>query len=116
MDKDRFCVDIDSTFYDAMQVIENIRERGVIIMDNDKVCGVLTLGDIIRALVEGRNIYAKIDKLYTPNFLYLQEYDLEKAFEIFKKRNLSLIPVIDKEYHLVDVIIPRDIMHRLHFE
>ncbi len=116
MEKDKFCVDINYTLFDVMEVIESIRERAVVILSEDKVCGVLTLGDIIKALSEGKNMYARIEKLYNPHFSYLKEYDLKKAFEMFKIRNYSLIPVIDDEYHLINVITPRDIMTRLHFE
>lgn len=116
MDKEKFCVDIDYTIFDVMGVLEKIRERAVIILSGDKVCGVLTLGDIIKALSEGKNMYARIEKVYNPHFVYLAEYDLEKAFEMFKKSNFSLIPVIDDEYHLVQVITPRDIMNRLQFK
>lgn len=116
MEKDKFCVDADSTIKDIMLVIESIRERGVVVIEENKVCGVLTLGDIIRALAEGMNTYAKITKIYSSNFIYLKEENLEEAFEIFKAKNISLIPVIDNEYHLISVITPRDVMSKAHFE
>lgn len=112
MDKERFCVGINATIFDAMNVVERIRERGVIIVDDGKVCGVLTLGDIIKALVEGKNIYAKIDKTYNPNFFYLNDCDYEKAFKIFTERNISFIPIVDKDFHLKDVITPRDVLSK----
>ena len=110
------CVDSNKTIKEVMELIELYRERGVIIVESDKVCGVLTLGNIITALSEGKTIFSKISNIYTTNFIYLNSFDYKKAFEIFKKKNLSFIPIIDKEYHLLGIITPRDIMDRVRFE
>jgi mannose-1-phosphate guanylyltransferase/mannose-6-phosphate isomerase len=111
MDKERFCVSIKYTLLEVMNVIETIRERGVVVLgDNGKVYGVITLGDIIQALVEGKTIYASVEKLIKPSFIYLNEINYHKAFEIFQQKNISFIPVVDKDNRLIDVITPRDVM------
>ncbi len=111
MKKEDFCVTIKYTLLEVMNVIETIRERGVVVLgDTGKVVGVLTLGDIIHALVDGKTIYAPIEKIIKPSFIYLTEVDLRQAFKVFKQKNISLIPVVDKDNHLVEVITPRDIM------
>ena len=111
MNKERFCVNTKYTMLEVMNVIETIRERGVVILgDNGKVYGVITLGDIIQALVEGKTVYASIEKLTKPSFIYLNEVNYRKAFEIFQQKNISFIPVVDNDNYLVDVITPRDVM------
>lgn len=109
------CVNPDYTIKEVMELIELHRERGVVIVDNNKVCGVLTLGNIITALSEGKTIFSKISNIYNPNFIYLNSFDYKKAFEIIKKKNISFLPVIDKDYHLLGIITPRDIMSRVQF-
>lgn len=116
MEKEDFCVTTKYTLLEVMNVIETIRERGVIVLgETGKVIGILTLGDIIHALVEGKTIYAPIEKLIKPSFIYLNKVDLKQAFKIFKQKNLSLIPVIDKDNYLVEVITPRDVMEHTVF-
>lgn len=110
------CVTPEYTIKEVMDVIEKNRERGVVIVEYDKVCGVLTLGNIISALSSGRNLYSKINDIYTRDFIYLNEFNYEKAFEIFKKRNLSFIPVIDGAFKLLGLITPREVMERLTFK
>ncbi|MFC1827289.1 CBS domain-containing protein, partial [Thermodesulfobacteriota bacterium] len=81
MNKDDFCVTTNYTLLEVMGVIETIRERGLIVLDeNDKVQGVLTLGDIIHALVEGKTIHSSIEKLIKPSFIYLDKKDYKQAF------------------------------------
>lgn len=117
MNKENFCVTPQYTLLEVMNVIETIRERGVIVVgENGKVYGVLTLGDIIHALVEGKTIYVPIEKLIKPSFIYLNKVDFHQAFIIFQQKNISLIPVIDKDNHLVDVITPRQVMKFVVFD
>ncbi len=111
MDKQEFCVSIKYTMLEVMNVIERIRERGVVVIgESGKVCGLITLGDIVKALVEGKTIYAPIEKLVKPSYIYLNAVDYQKAFSIFQAKNISLIPVIDQDGFLQSVITPRDIM------
>ena len=109
------CVDPGYTVKETMDVIESHRERGVVVVEFGKVCGVLTLGNIISALSNGRDIFSKIADIYNPNFVYLQSFDYERAFEIFKNKNLSFIPVVDNDFHLIGIITPREIMAMVTF-
>lgn len=107
------CVNSNYTIKEVMELIELHRERGVVIVESDKVCGVLTLGNIITALSEGKTIFSKIYNIFNPNFIYLNDFDYKKAFELFKQKNISFIPVVDKDFHLLGIITPRDIFDRV---
>lgn len=110
MDKKDFCVTRDYTILEVMQVFERNKERGVVVLGEEgKVCGFLSMGDIIYSLVDGKNMYSHIGQICNSAFIYLREKDYGKALEIFKKRNISLIPVVDEEMHLTDVITAREL-------
>lgn len=110
MDKKDFCVTRDYTIREVMQVFERNKERGVVVLGEEgKVCGFLSMGDIIYSLVEGKNVYSHIGQICNPSFIYLQEKDFNKALELFKKRNISLIPIVDDDMQLVDVITAREL-------
>lgn len=110
MDKKEFCVTRDYTIMEVMQVFERNKERGVIVIGEEgKVCGFLSMGDIVYALVDGKNMYSHIGQICNPSFIYLQEKDYKKALNIFKKRNISLIPVVNESMELTDVITAREL-------
>lgn len=93
-----------------MHTFERNRERGVIVLnDIDKVCGFLSMGDILEALAFGKSMYSYIEQIYNPSFLYLKEKDYKDALRIFKERNISLIQILNQEMRLVDVITARDL-------
>ena len=117
MDGKSFCVASQSTLTDAINVIETIRERGVVIINaEDRVIGVLTLGDIIRILSRGGSMYSRIDKYMNRSYIYLFEHDLEKAFKLFQEKNLSFIPVVTEDHQLCSVITPREVMRYCVYE
>lgn len=112
-----FCVTENYTIKEVMDTLERIRERGVIVVnETGKVCGVLSQGDIIKALAQGRGMFSRITSIYSTSFMFLNERNMEKAFEIFKRKNLCLIPIIDKDYHLEDVLTSRDLLRYASFE
>ena len=112
-----FCVTREYTIMEVMQVIERNKERGVVIVgEGNKVCGFLSMGDIIYALVNGKNMYSHVGQICNPAVIYLKERDLKKALEIFKKKNLSLIPVVNDDMELTDIITPRELLGMLEWK
>lgn len=109
MEKEEFCVTQNYTIMEVMQVFERNKERGVIVIgDKGKVCGFLSMGDIIYALVGGKNMYSHIGQICNPSFIYLKKKDYSKALKLFQERNISLIPVIDDDLRLTDVITAKE--------
>jgi len=110
MDKNDFCVTKDYTIMEVMHVFERNKERGVVVVgESGKVCGFVSMGDIIYALAGGKDMYAHIGQICTSSFIYLKEKDYKDALKLFQKRNISLIPVIDDEMQLVDVVTAKEI-------
>lgn len=117
MEAKRFCVPENSTIFEVMNVIESIRERGVIaVNENGKVIGIITLGDIVGALAGGFSMYSLAGKIINTSYIYLKEFDLRKAFDLFQERNLSLIPVLNEDFELAGVITPREVMRKAKFD
>lgn len=114
---DYMCVSLKETLFTAMSFIKKNKQRCVLIKnEEEKVIGVLSQGDIAAALLNGVDPYTHVETIAAPNFLYLNERDMEKAYTIFKKKNLTLLPVLDKDYHLTDTITLQDIYQYLEKE
>lgn len=102
---DKYCIRKDYTIKEAIEKIDAHHQRVAIVLNsNDRVIGVVSQGDIIRALCKGKNMYSLVEGIIQPNFLYLNQMDLEKAYEIFRKKTITLLPIINEEYNLTNVI------------
>lgn len=109
MNKEDFCVTADYTMIEVMEVIERNKERAVVVLEsNGKICGFVSQGDIIKAVIAGKSIHSKIEKIINNSFIYLKKKDYKKALDFFKNRNLSIIPIISDDHELVDIISARE--------
>jgi CBS domain-containing protein len=90
---------------EAMILIENNQHRSLIVVnDKNVVVGTISDGDIRKALLGGRLLITKIKDLMNLNFISLREYNKSKAKKIFEETHIFLIPVLDNDGKLVDII------------
>jgi CBS domain-containing protein len=102
------------TIKEVIDQFEKNHERAsIVINDNKKVIGIISQGDIIRALSNNIDIYAHISVIMLPSFLYLLEKDMEAAYKIFKEKTITLLPIINRDFELQDIITVKDVYQYL---
>lgn len=74
--------------------------------EGNRMVGTLTDGDSRRALINGVSVNDKVEKIMHRNFNYMKVEDLGNVKEIKRQRDLKmkLIPVLDAENHIVEII------------
>lgn len=113
----KFCVLKNFTIKETIDRINSSRNRAAIVVNNEEaVIGVVSQGDIIRALNSGKSIYSRVDGILQPNFISLKERDMEKAYNVFRKKAITLLPVVDEDFKLQSVITLIDIFDYLRGE
>lgn len=77
-----------------------------VVDDNNCMVGTLTDGDSRRALVAGASVNDVIEKVMHRNFNYMRVEDIDDVKEIKRQRELKmrLVPVLDKDMHIVEII------------
>ena len=109
-----YCIRETYTIKETIERFESANDRVAIVVNNeDKVVGVVSQGDILRALSSGVNMYTQINQIISNSFLHLYEKDMEMAVNIFKMKKITLLPVIDSDNKLVDSITLDDIFNYL---
>ena len=99
-----------ATMRDAITVIQRNESRCAVVRGHaGKVVGVFSEGDVLRALLRGTDIHAPLRNLLRPSFVYLRERNLDEARGHFR-RGISLLPVLDSEFNLRDVLTVQDIL------
>lgn len=90
----------------ALDVLEdNVSRTLFVINDATKLVGSLTDGDIRRGLLNGKEISEPISVFMNTNFKFLKnsEDNLELIRQ-YRKAEISLIPLIDDDQHLIEVL------------
>ena len=108
-----FTVEATATIYQALERIELNKSRCVLVVEQGKVVGTCSEGDVVRALLRGISVYAPLNDVLNPGFMYLTSRDLGKAHQLFARHLLSLIPVVDSEFQLRDVITLGELLQEL---
>lgn len=99
----------DKTLLEALSQINNIGSGPLVLFvvdNNQRMVGTLTDGDSRRALIAGVSLNDKAEKIMHCNFNYMTVGNMSDVSEIKRQKALKmkLIPVLDEDRHIVDII------------
>jgi CBS domain-containing protein len=93
------------TLEDALARIEVNAYRSVIVVNSeDRVVGTLSDGDIRKALLDHRLLSTRISHVMNLNFIWLSPTETDRAPELFEANHIFLIPVVEQNNQLVNVL------------
>lgn len=96
-----------STIREALIKLQDLAKDAILFVvdEEDKLLGSLTDGDIRRGLIDGVDVSDKVNKIIQPNpkFIRKGEKNLEKIIE-YREGNYRILPVLDREDRVVNVI------------
>jgi len=97
------------TIKDALIALNNLRNNAILTLfvlnDNSQIIGTLTDGDIRRALVSGHDLGCTLDKVMHRDFIFIKKEEFDVAcLKDLRERRILLIPILDDEHYVVDVV------------
>ena len=99
----------NSSIRDALQKLSFAGEKSLIILnlDDKKILGTLSDGDIRKAILKGKEINDSIIDIYKKDFLYLLKNNIDKikVKELFLKHRIDIIPIINQNNEVKDVLV-----------
>lgn len=105
----RHIINQNKTLLEALSQINNLRKVPLVLFvvdDDNKMVGTLTDGDSRRALIAGAKVTDPIYNVIMRDFNYLQDgrnFDVRNLRKQ-KEMKMRLVPVLDKEHHILDII------------
>ena len=99
----------DITLIEALAKINTLNPEPLVlfVMDEEnRMVGTLTDGDSRRALIAGASVNEKVEKMMHRDFNYMRVEDIDDVKEIKHQREVKmrLVPILDNEKHIVDII------------
>lgn len=95
----------DDTIEEAWSKIESNRHRSLIIVDGSKIVGTLSDGDLRKAMLSRRLLSTPVKELMNVNFIFVFANERRRAKDIFREKDIFLIPVVDDRFNLLDIIM-----------
>ena len=108
----------DITLLEALSAICELAPEPLVLFvlnENNQMVGTLTDGDSRRALIKGASVNDIVETIMHRDFNYMKVGDLDNVKEIKRQRELKmkLIPVLDSDNHIVEIINLEDHKTRL---
>ncbi len=94
------------TVKEALQVINDNAYRAAFVLDNGKLIGMVTDGDIRRGLLKNIGLDDEVSKIMnrSPIFCYQEDVSPQNIKEILIKHRFLHVPIVDNNHHLVNVL------------
>jgi dTDP-glucose pyrophosphorylase len=91
--------------------MDTLDKKLLIVIDNEKFIGLLSIGDIQRAIIKNLSLETQIIKIIRDDILVTYEDDnIDTAKAEMVKERIECMPVLDKNNNLIDVIFWEDIV------
>jgi dTDP-glucose pyrophosphorylase len=97
------------TLLDALNQINSLYPDPLVLFvvdDNNIMVGTLTDGDSRRALIAGASVNDTAEKVMHRNFNFMRSDEANYVLELKnqKERNMKLVPILDEDHHIVDIV------------
>ena len=98
----------DKNLVEGLQQLNQLRDMSRLILfvvdDNDRVVGSVTDGDIRRSIISEQNLQKALVEIANPNFKRLYQADAYQSFEKYRKSDIKILPILNSEEKMVDLI------------
>ena len=93
---------------EGLQRLNELRNLSRLILfvvdDNEKVVGSVTDGDIRRSIISKQNLQKTLGEIANPDFKRLYQKDSYQSFEKYRKSDIKILPILNSEEKMVDLI------------
>lgn len=105
----RYIIRHDKTLLEALTQINALQEGPLVLFaidDDGKMIGTLTDGDSRRALIAGATTQSLVKDVIHKTFNYIRqgEGDLVQELKRQKELKMTLVPILDGQNHIVDIV------------
>ena len=106
----QICIQKTATIVAAIKQMDAEKHKLLIVKENDAFFGLLSIGDIQRAIIKGVDMNAPVSDILRPNVKVASVHDDRRELEeTVKERKMEFMPIIDDDKNLVDVIFWEDL-------
>lgn len=114
----KYLIKSDATLLNALEAINSIGGMDALTLfvvdEKNCVIGSLTDGDIRRGLINGESLESSVLKIANKLFTYISVTECDvKTIHIAKEKGIELLPVLDNDMKIVDVVNLRQQRTRL---
>jgi predicted transcriptional regulator len=108
MKKPVYTIPPKKTIKEAAKLMQEKRIGSLVVVEQDKIIGIITERDLIRSLAEGKHLITVEEKMSSPVITCEPDTTVEKVMWIMKEKGIRHIPVV-REGKVLGIVSSRDI-------
>ena len=109
-DLDYISIQTDSTILDAIKKMDQAKRKLLIVMDNDQFYGLISIGDIQRAILKNIALGTPISGILRKDIKVAHINDsFEKKRSLMLKFRMEMLPVLGDENEIVEIHLWNDV-------
>ncbi|AOR23415.1 sugar phosphate nucleotidyltransferase [Clostridium taeniosporum] len=109
MDISSLLINKDVTIKKAIDILDKTGKKIIIVIENKKLIGVVTDGDIRRWILKNGDISKTVDNIMNKSPKYLKVEEKNNVKNIMKKYKIEAVPIVNEKNEIVDVVFWNDI-------
>jgi dTDP-glucose pyrophosphorylase/CBS domain-containing protein len=95
---------------DSLKKMDSIRKKLLIVQDNEEFIGLLSIGDIQRAIIKSINLDTVVEKiLRSDNIICTPKHTIEEIKKIMLSIRAEFMPIVNQENKLINVLFWEDL-------
>ncbi len=100
-------IDVEATLKKGLLTIENGQLKiALVINNNNELLGILSDGDVRRALLRNLSLEDSVCEAMNTNFISAsKEISDKKIYELMKKHSIQHIPILDKNRRIIELFV-----------
>jgi len=100
-----YTVNTTDTIEDVWSIIDKNNHRSAIVMNDGKVVGTLSDGDLRQAILNKRLLTTPVQKVMNVNFISLTQNKKNDWKKVVMEKDIFLLPIVDEEMNLLDIMV-----------
>ena len=103
-------IELNEKILYALKQMDRIDKKLLLVFKKDKFINILSIGDLQRAILKGKNLNEKIRNILRKNtkVAYVDD-DFEEIKRMMEQYRMELMPIVDRENRLVNIYFWEDV-------
>lgn len=112
MDISKVLINKEISIRDAIEKLDKSAKRIALVVEDTKLIGVVTDGDIRRWILKNGDISSKVELIMNHSPVVLTLDNIHHANEIMMSKHIEAIPIVNGKKEVVDIVFWNDLYHK----
>jgi dTDP-glucose pyrophosphorylase len=108
MEVRKFFITPEASIREAISQLDQTAKKLLVVVENNKLIGIITDGDIRRWILKNGDITKPIHLIMNTSPVYLKEEERGRALDIMRHRSVEGIPLLNEHHEVVEILFWTD--------